>query len=77
MQLKTLLSVLFATCLVVANVTAAKIAFFTFPIIGGVAIPAGFVAIGIAFLFTDLIGELYGKEHAIGVREDGQTTLVD
>lgn len=63
-NLKALLTVGFATCLVVANVTAAKIAWFTFPLVGSVAVPAGFVAIGVAFLFTDLLGEFYGKEQA-------------
>lgn len=63
-SLRVALTAGFVTCLVIANVTASKIAWFNFPFIGSVAIPAGFVAIGVAFLFTDLLGEFYGKEVA-------------
>jgi uncharacterized integral membrane protein (TIGR00697 family) len=66
-DLKTVLGVLFATSLIVANITAAKIAFFELPLVGGVAVPAGFVAIGVSFLLTDLLGEIYGKDHAQNV----------
>ena len=61
---KTTLGIVFAAVLVVANVTAAKLAFFDLPAVGGVAVPAGFVAIGVAFLCSDLICELYGKDYA-------------
>ncbi len=66
-DLRTVLAVFFATSLVVANITAAKIAFFQIPLVGGVAVPAGFVAIGVSFLLTDLLGELYGREYAQNV----------
>lgn len=59
-RLQTWLGIVFATSLVVANVTAAKLAFFDVPLVGGVAVPAGFVAIGVAFLCSDLLSELYG-----------------
>lgn len=64
---KATLVTTFAVSLAIANVTAAKLAFFTVPVIGGVAVPAGFVGIGVAFLCTDLISELYGKETARAV----------
>lgn len=53
-----------AVSLAIANVTAAKLAYFDVPFVGGVAVPAGFVGIGVAFLCTDLLGELYGKADA-------------
>lgn len=53
-----------AVSLAIANVTAAKLAFFDVPLLGGVAVPAGFVGIGVAFLCTDLLGELHGKKAA-------------
>lgn len=61
---KTTLSIVFATSLVVANLVATKLAFFQIPWIGGVAVPAGFAAIGVSFLCTDLLGELYGRDAA-------------
>lgn len=61
---KTVLSIVFATSLVVANLVATKLAFFQLPVIGGVAVPAGFAAIGVSFLCTDLLGELHGKDAA-------------
>ena len=63
-NLKTTLSIVFATSIVVANLVATKLAFFTLPWIGGVAVPAGFAAIGVSFLCTDLLSELYGKDVA-------------
>lgn len=53
---ETVLKSVFVASLVTANIVAAKIAFF-----GGFAVPAGFLAIGVGFLCTDLLGELYGK----------------
>lgn len=61
---KTVLSIAFATSLVVANLVATKLAFFDIPFIGGVAVPAGFAAIGVSFLCTDLLGELHGRDVA-------------
>jgi len=66
-RLKAILVTTFAVSLAIANVTAAKLAFFNLPVVGGVAVPAGFVAIGVGFLCTDLISELYGKETARSV----------
>lgn len=61
---KSVLMTVFGVSLAIANVTAAKIAFIDVPLLGGVAVPAGFIAIGVAFLCTDLLGELYGREAA-------------
>lgn len=62
--LKTTLGIVFATSIIVANLVATKIAFFTLPYLGGVAVPAGFAAIGVSFLCTDLLSELYGRDAA-------------
>jgi uncharacterized integral membrane protein (TIGR00697 family) len=55
---------IFAVALALANVLAAKLAWFVLPVVGGVAVPAGFVAIGLAFLATDLLSELAGPSVA-------------
>jgi conserved hypothetical integral membrane protein len=60
----TALTVMFGVSIAIANVSAAKLAFFDIPFLGGVAVPAGFVGIGVAFLCTDLLGELYGAPTA-------------
>jgi len=73
---KATLTTVFAVSLAIANVTAAKLAFFQLPVIGGVAVPAGFLAIGVAFLCTDLISEFYGKETARAVVNGTVVALV-
>jgi len=73
---KATLTVTFAVSLAIANVTAAKLAFFDIPFVGGVAVPAGFLAIGVGFLCTDLISELYGKETARNVVNGTVVALV-
>lgn len=70
---RTTLSIVFATSLVVANLVATKLAFFQVPLLGGVAVPAGFAAIGVSFLCTDLLGELYGRDTA---RETVNATVI-
>jgi len=64
MNTKTTLTALFAIGIVTANITAAKIAWIPLPILGKVAVPAGFVAFGFAFLMSDLLVEHYGKAYA-------------
>lgn len=64
MNTKITLYSLFVTCIVVANITASKLTEFTFPHLGEVIIPVGFIGFGLAFLCTDLLNELYGKEEA-------------
>ena len=61
---KVTLGVVFGVSLAIANVTAAKLAWFDLPVVGGVAVPAGFIAIGVAFLCSDLMAEFYGPEYA-------------
>lgn len=67
MNLKVVLTVLFGASIVVANITAAKLAWFTLPVIGEVAVPAGFVAFGVAFLCSDLLVEFEGRKYAHSV----------
>lgn len=62
--IKTLLATTVGVSLLVANVTASKIAYFDLPLLGEAAIPAGFLGIAVAFLATDILGESYGKEAA-------------
>lgn len=59
---QTKLTALFAGSIVAANILAAKLTWLTLPVIGGVAIPAGFVAFGVAYLASDLLVELHGEE---------------
>jgi len=63
-SLKESLGVMFAVSIAIANVTAAKLAWFSIPFLGEVSVPAGFVAFGLAFLCSDLMVEFYGKEYA-------------
>lgn len=65
--LKPTLTVLLAVSIAIANVTASKLAWFDLPLIGGVAVPAGFVAFGVAFLCSDLLVEYYGPNYAAKV----------
>lgn len=59
---KALLVTTFAVSVVVANLTAAKLT--QFDVLWGLTVPSGFVALGVAFLCSDLLSELYGKEVA-------------
>jgi len=56
------LTTLFATCLLVANIISVKLIS-----IGGWVVPAGIIAYPLTFLFTDVIAELYGKRVATRV----------
>lgn len=67
------LSTVFAASITAANIVASKLAYFNLPLVGGVAVPAGFAAIGLAFLCTDLLGELYGFRVA---RQTVNATLI-
>jgi len=59
---KLTLGVLFAVSLTVANVVATKVV-----TVGGFTVSAGFLGIGVAFLCSDLIAEIYGKKEARNV----------
>lgn len=63
-QLQVILAVTFGVSIVTANLTATKLSYFDLPVIGGVAVPAGFIAIAVAFLASDLMAELYGRQYA-------------
>lgn len=67
MNTKAILTTVFAGSVVLANILAAKLTFATIPILGGVAIPAGFIAFGVAYLASDLLVEFHGKEVAHSV----------
>jgi len=61
---KTALTSLFAGSIVTGNILASKIAAFDVPLYGEAFAPAGFVALGAAFLFSDTLSELYGPKEA-------------
>lgn len=67
MNTKAILTTVFAGSVVLANILAAKLTFATIPILGGVAIPAGFIAFGVAYLASDLLVEFHGKDVAHSV----------
>lgn len=73
---KPILTALFAGSVVLANVLAAKLTWFELPGLGGVAVPAGFVAFGVAYLASDLIVEYHGREYAAAVVNGTVLTLV-
>ena len=64
MNTKAALTALFGIGIVVANITAAKVAWIPLPILGDVAVPAGFIAFGFAFLMSDLLVEFHGEAYA-------------
>jgi uncharacterized integral membrane protein (TIGR00697 family) len=45
------------------------------PVVGGVAVPAGFVAFGVAYLASDLLVEYHGREYAASVVNGTVLTL--
>lgn len=61
---KTTLTAMFGGSLVASNLLASKIAALNIPFYGTAMVPAGFVAIGLAFLCSDGLSELYGPEAA-------------
>jgi hypothetical protein len=73
---KAIFTAVFAGSVVLANVLAAKLTWLELPIIGGVAIPAGFVAFGLAYLASDLLVEYHGRKYAATVVNGTVLTLV-
>jgi len=73
---KPTLTALFAGSVILANVLAAKLTWFELPVLGGVAVPAGFVAFGVAYLASDLLVEYHGREYAAAVVNGTVLTLV-
>jgi len=62
--LKLLLAVGFTTTLVTANLTATKLAVYDLPVVGETTGSVAAFMIGVSFLFSDLLCELYGKQTA-------------
>jgi uncharacterized integral membrane protein (TIGR00697 family) len=58
------IGLIFAAVLVTANLTASKLVVYDLPILGEVVGSVAAVAIGVSFLLTDLLGEVYGKKAA-------------
>lgn len=73
---RAIFTALFAGSIVLANVLAAKLTWIELPGIGGVAIPVGFVAFGVAYLASDLLVEYHGREYAASVVNGTVFTLV-
>jgi len=73
---KPTLTALFAGSVILANFLASKLTWFELPGLGGVAIPAGFVAFGVAYLASDLLVEYHGREYAAAVVNGTVLTLV-
>ncbi|MFA9427821.1 queuosine precursor transporter [Natronorubrum sp. A-ect3] len=73
---RAIFTALFAGSVVLANVLAAKLTWIELPGIGGVAVPAGFVAFGVAYLASDLLVEYHGREYAASVVNGTVFTLV-
>lgn len=73
---RAIFTAVFAGSVVLANVLAAKLTWIELPGIGGVAVPAGFVAFGVAYLASDLLVEYHGKEYAAAVVNGTVVTLV-
>jgi len=61
---KTALVTTFGSSVVLANVLASKIAAFDIPLYGMANAPAGFLALGVAYLCSDALTELYGAKTA-------------
>lgn len=72
---KPILTALFAGAVVLANLLSAKLTWVTLPGWGGVAVPAGVVAFGVAYLTSDLLVEYHGQEYASSVVNGTVVTL--
>lgn len=73
---RAIFTAVFAGSVVLANILAAKLTWVELPGIGGVAVPAGFVAFGLAYLASDLLVEYHGKDYAATVINGTVLTLV-
>lgn len=61
---KELITVLFASSILIANVTASKLTFIELPYFGLIGVTAAFVPFGMALLFSDVLNEEYGEQYA-------------
>ena len=73
---RAIFTAVFAGSVVLANVLAAKLTWIELPGIGGVAVPAGFVAFGVAYLASDLLVEYHGKDYTATVINGTVITLI-
>jgi uncharacterized integral membrane protein (TIGR00697 family) len=73
---RAIFTTVFAGSIVLANVLAAKLTWIELPVLDGVAVPAGFVAFGVAYLASDLLVEYHGKDYAATVVNGTVVTLV-
>lgn len=61
---KSLFTVLFASSVLIANVTASKLTYIELPYLGLIGVTAAFVPFGMALLFSDVLNEEFGEEYA-------------
>jgi uncharacterized integral membrane protein (TIGR00697 family) len=56
---------IFVTCLIVSNIIAVKLAFFgTLPILGSLFLPVAVIIFPVAYIFGDVLTEVYGYARA-------------
>jgi hypothetical protein len=60
-----LVTAVFVACLIVSNIIAVKLAFFgTVPVLGSVFLPAAVIIFPVAYIFGDVLTEVYGYGRA-------------
>jgi len=60
---KALFTVLFASSVLVANITASKLTYIELPFFGIIGVTAAFVPFGVALLLSDVLNEEFGEEY--------------
>lgn len=73
---RAIFTTVFAGSIVLVNALAAKSMCIDLPGLGGVAVPSGFVALGVAYLGSDLLVEYHWKDHAATVVNKTVITFV-
>lgn len=61
---KDLIVVLFASSILIANITASKLTFIELPYLGLIGVTSAFLPFGMALLFSDILNENYGEDYA-------------
>jgi hypothetical protein len=60
-----LVTAIFVTCLIVSNIIAVKLGFFaTVPVLGSLFLPAAVIIFPVAYIFGDVLTEVYGYGRA-------------
>jgi uncharacterized integral membrane protein (TIGR00697 family) len=60
-----LVTAIFVTCLIVSNIIAVKLAFFgTLPVLGSLFLPVAVIIFPVAYIFGDVLTEVYGYGRA-------------